>query len=106
MVFDYLVVPKTTGTFTLPPIELVYFDVNSKSYKTVRTQPVTMNVAKGKKSNELDEQLQLRQRDIFDIQKEIKQIIIQEVGGKLVLHVASYSDSCYICCRVRIVAAL
>lgn len=69
MVFDYLVVPKTTGTFTLPPIELVYFDVNSKSYKTVRTQPVTMNVAKGKKSNELDEQLQLRQRDIFDIQK-------------------------------------
>lgn len=68
MVFDYLVVPKTTGTFTLPPVEFIYFDVNSKSYKTVRTQPITMNVVKGKKSSELDEQLQLRQRDIFDIQ--------------------------------------
>lgn len=69
MVFDYLVVPKTTGSFTIPAIELVYFDVNSKSYKTVRTQPITMNVAKGKKSNDLDEQLQMRQRDIYDIQK-------------------------------------
>jgi hypothetical protein len=46
--FEYLAVPRTHGTYTIPPINFVYFDTSSKSYKTVSTEPYTIVVEKGK----------------------------------------------------------
>lgn len=69
MVFDYLVVPKATGSFTIPPIELVYFDVNDKAYRTARTAPIAISVAKGKNPDAAEALQQLRRQDIADIQK-------------------------------------
>lgn len=46
--FEYLVVPRSHGKFTISPVEFVYFDPSAKSYKTIKTQPYEINVAKGK----------------------------------------------------------
>lgn len=46
--FEYLAVPRTHGTYTIPPINFVYFDTSSRSYKTVSTEPYTIVVEKGK----------------------------------------------------------
>ncbi len=47
MVYEYLVVPRNQGKYTLPPVEFVYFDLQSKSYKTLKTEPIDINVLKG-----------------------------------------------------------
>lgn len=46
-VIEYLAIPRHGGTYTIPPVELSYFDVKSGSYKTLKTPEYTLNVAKG-----------------------------------------------------------
>ena len=46
-VIEYLAIPRHAGTFTIPPIEFSYFDLKSQSYKTLKTDAYTLNVAKG-----------------------------------------------------------
>jgi len=45
--FEFLVIPRYAGEFTIPSYEMSYFDVNSKTYKTVSTSPFTLTVEKG-----------------------------------------------------------
>ena len=47
MIFDYLVVPRTRGEYTIPAVSLVYYDTASGAYKTIKTQPITVKVEKG-----------------------------------------------------------
>lgn len=46
-VIEYLAIPRHAGTFTIPSVEFSYFDLNTKSYKTLTTEPYELNVAKG-----------------------------------------------------------
>lgn len=47
MVYDFLVVPRNQGTYTIPPVELTYYDTSANVYKTVKTQSFTLHIAKG-----------------------------------------------------------
>lgn len=47
MVYDILVVPRHQGKYEVQPVEFTYFDTQSNSYKTLRSQPFTIQVAKG-----------------------------------------------------------
>lgn len=47
MVYDILVVPRHQGKYEIPPVEFTYYDTQSNSYKTLRSQPFTLDVAKG-----------------------------------------------------------
>lgn len=47
MVYDVLIVPRHQGTYELQPVEFVYFDTKSGSYKTLCSQPFTLKVQKG-----------------------------------------------------------
>ena len=49
-VFEYLAIPRHTGQYVIPAVEFQYFDVASKSYKTLKTQEYTLNVEKGEGS--------------------------------------------------------
>lgn len=46
-VIEYLAIPRHAGNYTIPAIEFVYFDLKNKTYKTLKTDPYTLNVAKG-----------------------------------------------------------
>ena len=46
-VIEYLAIPRHAGVYTIPPIEFSYFDLKSQSYKTLKTDAYTLNVAKG-----------------------------------------------------------
>ena len=46
-VIEYLAIPRHAGTYTIAPIEFSYFDLKSQSYKTLKTDAYTLNVAKG-----------------------------------------------------------
>ena len=45
--FEYVIIPRAAGTFTIPAAEFSYFDLASHSYKTLTTEPYTVTVAKG-----------------------------------------------------------
>jgi len=44
---EYLVIPRYAGTFQIPAATLSYFDLGSRSYKTLSSNPITLKVAKG-----------------------------------------------------------
>lgn len=46
-VYEYLVIPRHAGQYTIPAVEFQFFDPKSGSYKTVKTDEYTLNVAKG-----------------------------------------------------------
>lgn len=50
-VIEYLAIPRYAGTFTIPPVKFSYFDLKTKKYKTLETQPYTLNVEKGEGSS-------------------------------------------------------
>jgi hypothetical protein len=45
--FEYLLMPRVAGKYTLPAVEFTYFDVSAKQYKTVYTQSYDVTVEKG-----------------------------------------------------------
>ena len=47
---EYLAIPRFGGTFTIPAVTLSYFDVATKSYKTLTTEPCTLEVERGEGS--------------------------------------------------------
>ena len=49
--FEYLIVPRHAGTFEIPAIEYVYFDTHANQYKTIKTEPFKLHVAKGSGSS-------------------------------------------------------
>ena len=51
-VIEYLAIPRHAGTYQIPGITFSYFDVRSKSYKTLTTENYTINVAKGSGNSE------------------------------------------------------
>ena len=51
IVYDFLAVPRHQGTFEIPAIEYTYFDTSANAYKIVKTEPFTLNVAKGSGSS-------------------------------------------------------
>ena len=51
-VIEYLAIPRHAGTYTIPPIEFSYFDLKSQSYKTLKTDAYTLNIAKGEGNSE------------------------------------------------------
>ena len=48
--FDYSFMPLEAGSFTIPPVELVYFNPETEKYETATAKGYTINVGKGKGS--------------------------------------------------------
>ncbi|MQN35275.1 protein BatD, partial [Prevotella copri] len=47
MIYDFLAVPRNQGNYTIPAVEFTYYDTSANKYKTIKTQPFTLNVEKG-----------------------------------------------------------
>lgn len=46
-VIEYLAIPRSAGTYKIPAVTFSYFDVNSRSYKTLTTEEYELHVKKG-----------------------------------------------------------
>jgi len=49
--YDFLVVPRNQGNYTIPAIDFVYYDTQSSSYRTSSTKPISLKVNKGDASS-------------------------------------------------------
>ncbi len=45
--WEYTIVPRYGGSFNLGTVSLVYYDLATKTYNTVSTEPIVVNVRKG-----------------------------------------------------------
>lgn len=57
VVYDFLVVPRQEGNYTIPPIKFTYYDTSSHSYRTISTKAMTVKVLKGDGSESDDLQV-------------------------------------------------
>lgn len=48
--FEYVILPRREGNFTIPSVTMQYFNVESKSYKTISTDEIQITVTKGSNS--------------------------------------------------------
>lgn len=70
--FDYTFVPRNVGKYTIPAVQFTYFDTEKGTYQTLETQPLTIDVAQGERSNsDVDRQLALLKSDIRAIRSEV-----------------------------------
>lgn len=68
MVYDFLVVPRNQGKYTLPAISFVYYDTDANAYRTIKTQPIALTVEKGDgKTTTVDDYSQSLPDDILPI---------------------------------------
>jgi hypothetical protein len=44
--FEYPIIPRSEGSFDLPPVEFTYFDITKKQYVTLRSKNLHLGVAK------------------------------------------------------------
>jgi hypothetical protein len=45
--FEYMIMPKRAGQYTIPEVEFTYFDARAGQYKTIKTESYIVNVEKG-----------------------------------------------------------
>lgn len=70
MVYDFLVVPRNQGSYTIPAVSLTYYDTSSNMYKTVKTAPLTIKVEPGDgKGTSVTDYSAVQQTDIKPIKQ-------------------------------------
>lgn len=67
MVYDFLAVPRNQGSYTIPSVELTYYDTGKNAYKTIKTQPFKVEVEKGDGTSGESEDFASQDKDIHTI---------------------------------------
>lgn len=70
--FEYLVIPRKAGEFTINPVEFSYFDLNSKRYVDISSDKFVLKVAKGDGSEDVMVQSGVSQEEINYIGSDIR----------------------------------
>ena len=72
MIYDILLVPRHQGHYELPPVSLTYFDTTAKAYKTVSSEPLSLDVAKGAGPGAMSDYS--GQQDLQELSRDIRHI--------------------------------
>ncbi len=73
---EYMVIPRHQGKYNIPSAEFSYFDIQSKSYKTLRTPDYNIEVLKGSGSdNQIVSGNFTGKEDVKQLGKDIRYII-------------------------------
>ena len=67
MVYDFLAVPRNQDSYTIPSVELTYYDTGKNAYKTIKTQPFKVEVEKGDGTSAESEDFASQDKDIHTI---------------------------------------
>jgi len=72
--FEYLIIPRTPGEFIINPVTFSFFDLRSKTYKSITTPDYNINVSKGDGSATNVTYSGINQADIKYIGSDIRHI--------------------------------
>jgi hypothetical protein len=89
---EYIVVPRLAGEYTLQPVTFSYFDTGDKKYKTLRSDPIVLQVAQGEAgisgvaasgANYTRQEVELLGEDIRFVKEAVS---FYPIGGKIYLN--------------------
>lgn len=75
---EYMFIPRHSGAYQIPSAELSYFDLQSKTYKTLLTPAYTINVAKGEGGESVVSNYSNKE-DVQQIAKDIQYIYTDDI---------------------------
>ena len=78
---EYMFIPRRSGKFDIPSAELSYFDLNNKTYRTLRTPAYKINVTKGEGGEAVVENFTGKE-DVTPLAKDIRYLYIGSVKLK------------------------
>jgi hypothetical protein len=70
--FEYLLMPKVPGTFSIPAIEFSYFDLASQKYRTIKSQAFTVKVEKGQGDAAMESNPGINKEDVKLLNQDIR----------------------------------
>jgi hypothetical protein len=70
--FEYLLMPKAPGTYSIPSVEFSYFDLASLHYKTIKSQAFTVKVEKGQGDAAMDANSGITKEDVKLLNQDIR----------------------------------
>lgn len=73
-VYKMILVPLTSGIQTIPPIAFSFLDPATRNYKTIKTNPIPLDIKPGKPSNPLVSSMNTQTPEIQKLQEEIRYI--------------------------------
>lgn len=71
-VYEYLIIPRHAGQYTIPALEFQYFDPKSGTYKTVKTDEYTLNVARGQGGGESQSVSYVNKEDLKYVGQDVR----------------------------------
>ncbi len=78
---EYMFIPRRSGKYDIPSAELSYFDLNNRTYRTLRTPPYKINVTKGKGGETVVENFTGKE-EVTQIAKDIRYIYTGKIEIK------------------------
>lgn len=69
MVYDFVIVPRSQGSYTIPSVTFTYYDVKANAYRTLRTQSFKVQVEKGDGTSTSVSDYSEAQEDILPIKQ-------------------------------------
>jgi len=79
---EYMFIPQHSGVFNIPSAELSYFDLNDRTYKTLRTPAYHLNVAKGTGGESPIVGNYTNKEDVTQLAKDIRYIYTGKINQK------------------------
>ncbi|MDR0971527.1 MAG: BatD family protein [Bacteroidales bacterium] len=85
--FQYIIIPRIKGEYTIPKLNFTYFDIKTKQYKTISSQEFKLNISQGKEElssfqRQLNEKEQYLKKDITSIQTNNTELINRDEVSK------------------------
>ena len=77
---EYMFIPQHSGVFNIPSAELSYFDLNDRTYKTLRTPAYHLNVAKGTGGDNTIVGNYTNKEDVMQLAKDIRYIYTGKIN--------------------------
>ncbi len=77
---EYLAIPRSAGSFVIPPMEFSYFDTQDKTYKTLKTSAYSLTVEKGESDDTAVVGTYVSKEDVKQISTDIRYIAVQPVA--------------------------
>jgi hypothetical protein len=93
--FEYLIMPKAPGDYTIPPVEFTYFDAGTGAYKTLKTQSYNIHVDKGQGDTLVNVLPGMNKKDVKLLSQDIR--FIKTKQGRLTRkdHFIAFSPAYY-----------
>jgi hypothetical protein len=85
---------SSSGSYTIPAVEFTYYDTSKNAYKTIKTQPFTLNVEKGDGSTSESSDYTSKDKDIHTIMLGKTHAVIRPLRDKKGITVFAESVSC------------